>query len=42
MLEQSKKINDIKSQHERQIYELTTENFQKLDKIQQKFESEKK
>lgn len=42
MLEQSKKTNELKSLQERQIYEITNENFQKMDKLQQKFELEKK
>lgn len=34
MLEQSKKTNELKSLQERQIYEITNENFQKMDKLQ--------
>lgn len=35
-------MNELKSQHERQIYEITNENFQKIDKLQQKLDAEKK
>lgn len=34
--------NELKSQHERQVYELTNENFQKIDKMQAKYEAEKR
>ena len=33
---------ELKAQQEKQIYELTNENFQKVDLLQQKWENEKK
>lgn len=33
LLEQSRKTNELKSEHERQIYQLSNENFQKIDKL---------
>ena len=42
LLEQSKKMAELKAQQEKQIYELTNENFQKVDLLQQKWENEKK
>ena len=42
LLEQSKKINELKSQQERQIYEITNDNFTKIDKITLKAENDKK
>lgn len=42
MLDLAKKSNELKAQHERQVYELTNENFQKIDKLQAKWEGEKR
>lgn len=42
LLDQSKKYSELRAQQEKQIYELTNENFQKVDMLQQKWESEKK
>jgi hypothetical protein len=33
LLEQSKKMNELKAIQERQVYELSNENFQKIDKL---------
>ena len=42
LLDQSKKMNELKALQERQVYELSNENFQKIDKLQQRYEAEKK
>ena len=42
LLDQSKKYSELRAQQEKQVYELTNENFQKVDMLQQKWESEKK
>lgn len=42
LLDQSKKMNELKAAQERQVYELSNENFQKIDKLQQKLDMEKK
>lgn len=42
LLDQSKKMNELKAVQERQVYELSNENFQKIDKLQQKWEADRK
>ncbi len=42
LLDQSKKLAELKASQEKQLYELTNENFQKVDLLQQKWENEKK
>ena len=42
LLDQSKKYSELRAQQEKQVYELTNDNFQKVDMLQQKWESEKK
>jgi len=42
LLEQYKKMNELKSSQERSIYEITNDNFQKIDKIEKKYDGEKK
>lgn len=42
LLDQAKKISELKAQQEKQVYELTTENFKKADALHLKWEADKK
>ena len=42
LLDQQKKHSELRATQEKQLYETTTENFQKIDLLQQKWEGEKK
>jgi len=42
IIDQGRKMNELRNEHERQIYEQSNENNSKLELYQDKFEQEKK
>ena len=42
IIEQGKKMNELRSDHERQMYETTSTNNSKVDQMQQRMDADKK
>ena len=38
IIDQGRKMNELRAEHERSIYELTSENNHKIDQLQNKFD----